>query len=190
MTPKRAAISALTAVLVVVGITMGAVHATTEDTSKSPKQTSCSAKPVKSGTHSEHRIMVVCIAPRPPKATVTQTVTANGHGHGHGHGHRHSHGHGHRHAVVEPARQSDAHAKRIADAQQHAHSHAHADADSHGHGFSDRHSWLCLHVVERARRVRRPGRLFPRHLPTPGRTHQQAAWRPTRVPARSTRPTS
>ena len=33
------------------------------------------------------------------------------------------------------------------------------------------------------------GGCFPA-LPTPGRTHQQAAWRPTRVRARSRRPTS
>ena len=73
MTPKRAAISALTAVLIVVGITMGAVHATTE----SPKgAASCSAKPAKPRPHGQHRIVVVCISPRPPKGTVTETVTA------------------------------------------------------------------------------------------------------------------
>ena len=59
MTPKRAATSALTAVLIVVGTTVGAVHATTEDTGKSTKQTSCVAKSVKTGTRSEHRITVV-----------------------------------------------------------------------------------------------------------------------------------
>ena len=70
MTPKRAAIAALSAVLVVVGVTVGAVQATTK-----PTKTTCSAKPVKAAHHNAHRVKVVC-RPRVPSATVTKTVTA------------------------------------------------------------------------------------------------------------------
>ena len=75
--------------------------------------------------------MVVCISPRPPRATVTQTVTAIDDGHGHDHGQRHRHGHGHRQAVLDPDRQCDPHAdaERIADADCHAYPHAY----SHDH---------------------------------------------------------
>ena len=75
MTPKRAAITALTAVLITAGATAGGVHATTTNTPNTPKPR-CVAKPVNIGARSEDRIKVVCIKPRPPRATVTQTVTA------------------------------------------------------------------------------------------------------------------
>jgi hypothetical protein len=73
MTPKRAAMSALTAVLIVVVATVGAVQAGTKDTTKSK---SCIVKPVKTGNHSGNRVKVVCKAPGRPAGYVTTTVTA------------------------------------------------------------------------------------------------------------------
>jgi len=73
MTPKRAAIAALTAVLVVVGVAVGVVQAATGPT-KSPKL--CTAKPAAKTDGKGHRIKVICVTPRPATATVTKTVTA------------------------------------------------------------------------------------------------------------------
>ena len=136
MTPKRAAISALTAVLVVVGTRGG----------RRPRDDR--------GHQQEHQADIVCCEvgedrhPQraPDHGGLHRAEAAEGDGdadrdhqrdgHGHRHRDRHSDRYGHRHGVVEPASESDghahAHAKRIADAQQHAHSHAHSDADSHG----------------------------------------------------------
>jgi len=72
MTPKRAALVAPVAVLIVVGASVGAVQATTRNTHSK----TCTVIPVHTAHKSDHRVKVVCKAPRPALATVTKTVTA------------------------------------------------------------------------------------------------------------------
>jgi hypothetical protein len=63
----------MAAVLLVVGATVGAVQATTGNMTKAK---TCTVIPVNTGHKNEHRVKVVCRAPKPGGPTVTKTVTA------------------------------------------------------------------------------------------------------------------
>ena len=186
MTPKRAAAAALTAVLVVVGALVGTVHATTE--SRRPDSPRAPEAGQDQRPQSQHRIMVVCISPRPPKGTVTQTVTGatvtamvtalvtttakptattqHGDDHGHGHGH----------ADVEPDLHADGHAESNADGRL---SRPTPTADGDPTSTPTGNAGCASHANVPDGSDGRGG--ASRRCRTPGRTPRRPAWRPTPV---------